>query len=126
MLWCTPAQVLREINIKCICINNISIENADDEAYVIKDNKNSIWLEVYKFKARLVVGKIDFVPYETFSSILLLFHGEHVVVEKLDDVRCSDNRPSPYMLKFFVSIVDAKLLEGVDVEVFKAEDVLQA
>jgi hypothetical protein len=97
-----------------------------NEAYVIKDNKNSIWLEVYKFEARLVVGKIDFVPYEPFSSILLLFHREHVVVEKLNDVRCSDNRPRVYMLKFLVSIVDAKLLEGVDVEVFKAEDVLQA
>ena len=57
----------------------------------------------------LVVFELDITPLNSLVDVLFLFQCEHVLVELL--------------LKFFVSVIDAKLFEWIFSEDFEAKDV---
>ena len=56
-----------------------------------------------------IESKVDKLPLDTFAFVLFLFEDEHGVVEEL--------------LQLLVGVVDAQLLERVDLENFETGDV---
>ena len=57
----------------------------------------------------LIIYKFNLLPFDVFLSVLFLFHSEHVLIELL--------------LKFFIGIVNAKLLKAIFFKDFKSKDV---
>jgi hypothetical protein len=56
-----------------------------------------------------IQSKVNESPFNSFTSIFLLFEGEHVVIEEL--------------LKSFVGIVNAQLFERVNLEDFESRNI---
>lgn len=60
----------------------------------------------------LVVLKLNALPSYVFFYVFFLLHLEHLLVE--------------YLLKFFIRVVDAKLLERIVLENLETKDVQKA
>merc|ERR1711881_411334 len=78
--------------------NRLFLKNGEDTHGLFKkiDTGLQVHTEVHHF------------PFNTFTHVFFLFKDEHVVVEEL--------------LQFFIGEVDAKLLEGVEIEDLKASN----